>query len=183
VAIKLTEFRAAQFSWKDLLRNRALSRPSAPAFTFLEGREPVAEWTFGELAVRVDRTAAWLASEVGPGERAVLACPPGLEYVTALWACLAAGVVAVPVYPPDFYRQSTSILRVAAIVEDTKAKQVLTTTAVLASLDRFTTQRSLIGQLPWAAVDRVSGSGRVHRDARVDLNSVPFPEILAASSG
>lgn len=36
-----------------------------------------------------------------PGDRVLLVYPPSLHFVVAFVACLRAGLVAVPVYPPD----------------------------------------------------------------------------------
>ena len=44
--------------------------------------------------------AARLGAEGLAGERALLAFPPGLEFLAAFFGCLYAGVVAVPAYPP-----------------------------------------------------------------------------------
>lgn len=43
-----------------------------------------------------------LATSLGvkPGDRVLLVYPPGLEFIVAFLACLRAGAVAVPVYPP-----------------------------------------------------------------------------------
>lgn len=36
-----------------------------------------------------------------PGDSVMLVFPPGLEALVAFWGCIYAGVVAVPVAPPD----------------------------------------------------------------------------------
>ena len=59
--------------------------------------------------------AAWLESHNLGGERALLLYPPGLEFITAFFGCLYAGVVAVPVYPP---RRNRSLERIQAIADD-----------------------------------------------------------------
>ncbi|KAJ8605445.1 hypothetical protein CTAYLR_003331, partial [Chrysophaeum taylorii] len=47
--------------------------------------------------------ANWILGDVGlaPGDRAVLVYAPGPEFFVAFVACLRAGVLAVPNYPPD----------------------------------------------------------------------------------
>ena len=39
-------------------------------------------------------------SKVKPGDRVLLAYPPGLEMITAFFACIRLGWIPVPVYPP-----------------------------------------------------------------------------------
>lgn len=41
------------------------------------------------------------ARGVSAGDHVMLVLPPGLEALVAFWACVYAGVVAVPVMPPD----------------------------------------------------------------------------------
>ena len=84
-----------------LLRFRALNNPEGEAFTFLsDAGESVVAMTYQELDRRVRAVACALQSRNLAGERALLLYPPGLEYITAFFGCLYAGVVAVPAYPP-----------------------------------------------------------------------------------
>ena len=53
-----------------------------------------------QLNQRAQAIAAYLQSFCEPGDRALLLYPSGLEFIAAFFACLYAGVVAVPVYPP-----------------------------------------------------------------------------------
>lgn len=78
------------------LERHARVAPERIAFTFVreDGREE--SLCNGELAARVDALAGLLAREAAPGERALLLYPPGLAFVTAFFACLRAGLVAVP---------------------------------------------------------------------------------------
>jgi len=64
---------------------------------------------------------------VPPGARALLVLPPGLDYATALFGCLHAGVVAVPVYPPDPFALERTLPRLLAVVLDAEPVVALTT--------------------------------------------------------
>jgi len=85
----------AAFVLRQLERHARIA-PERIAFTFVreDGREE--SLRNGELAARVDALAGLLAREAAPGERALLLYPPGLTFVTAFFACLRAGLVAVP---------------------------------------------------------------------------------------
>src|SRR5919197_111157 len=84
-----------------LLRRRASGDPGRAAYTFLAGGEVErGTLTYGEVDRRARAVAAALQSLGLGGERALLLYPPGLDYVTAFFGCLYAGVVAVPAYPP-----------------------------------------------------------------------------------
>lgn len=97
------------------LERHARTAPERIAFTFLreDGREE--SLSNGELAARVDALAGLLAREAAPGERALLLYPPGLAFVTAFFACLRAGLVAVPAPLP---RRSEGERRLRALLVD-----------------------------------------------------------------
>src|SRR5574338_1673257 len=82
----------------EMLRQRAMNQPDRHAFTFLadgDGDDEV-RLTYGELDQRARSVAARLQGLSLAGERALLLYPPGLEFLTAFFGCLYAGVVAVP---------------------------------------------------------------------------------------
>ncbi|WP_269745092.1 AMP-binding protein [Methyloversatilis thermotolerans] len=82
-----------------LLRWRAAMQPDREAFTFL-GDVRTEQISYRALAERSEAIACALASVAGPGDRVVLACPPGADFVAGFFACMLAGCVAVPVQPP-----------------------------------------------------------------------------------
>jgi amino acid adenylation domain-containing protein len=111
----------------DLLRRRALEEPEANLFTFLpDGEDKVgATLTRGKL----DRQACAIAARLQAllpdtsGARALLLYPPGLEFITAFFGCLYAGVVAIPAYLPRVNRPMT---RLRSLVVDAQPCAVLT---------------------------------------------------------
>src|SRR5690606_5413760 len=80
--------------------------------------------TFSELYASSLSIAQFLLSEIKEGERVVILLPQSLEYIEALFGCLYAGVVAVPLYPPYSKKHSP---RVHAVINDCHAGTVLTT--------------------------------------------------------
>lgn len=112
----------------ELLLHRARCQPEDTAFTYLvDGENEQVHLTYRQLDARARAIGAWLESRDLVGERALLLYPAGLEFVAALFGCLYAGVVAVPVYPP---RPNRSLHRIQAIVDDAEAKVALTTELV-----------------------------------------------------
>src|ERR1700730_16473270 len=101
----------------DLLRQRAEDLPDKRSYTFLAGGEEVEALTFLELNRRAQAIGARLQRIKAKGERALLLYPPGLEYISAFYGCLAAGTVAVPAYPP---RMNRNLDRLEAILEDAR---------------------------------------------------------------
>ncbi len=108
----------------DALDAHAASRPDAIAFRFLAtGDDETDARTFGQLRDQALALAGALAARAGAGERALLVYPAGLPFVVGFLACLAAGLVAVPLPAP---RRSQSFDKLRAVLDDCGATLVLT---------------------------------------------------------
>lgn len=81
--------------------------------------------TYRELDQETTRVASVIAQHVQPGERAVLVYPPSLDFMICFLACLKAGVIAVPVFPPNPTRRDT-LQMFCKIVAGCGAKVALT---------------------------------------------------------
>jgi acyl-CoA synthetase (AMP-forming)/AMP-acid ligase II len=89
-----------------LLEHRAATRPDDDAFVFLSDRGVrEAGLTFGQLHSRAVALAQELSRKGKPGDRALLIFPQGLDFIVALFGCLMAGIIAVPMMVPR--RQSS----------------------------------------------------------------------------
>lgn len=78
----------------------ARQTPDKVLFEFANERgDVVAKYTYLEFETKTRVLAQTLAS-AHKGQPALLVYPPGLDFIVAFVACLRAGVVAVPVYPP-----------------------------------------------------------------------------------
>lgn len=141
-----------------LLRQRATLQGDRCAYIFLEdGEGAERRLTYGQVDERARAIAAHLQAMGMAGERALLLYPPGLDYIVAFFACLYAGVVAVPVYPPSRHH----LQRLRAIVHDAAPALVLTTAG---GLENGSTARRRDnrpeeswgrGNLQWLATDRL----------------------------
>ncbi len=135
---------ASAIGWSSLvqiLEEHAGSQDGRLAFTFLEdGEDAVSHLSYGQLSLETRALAAELQARGLTGERVLLLYPPGLDFAIAFLACLYAGAVAVPAYPP--HRQRTQG-RWTAIVEDAEPRSVMTSAEVLPRLD--TERLSLAG--------------------------------------
>jgi acyl-CoA synthetase (AMP-forming)/AMP-acid ligase II len=109
------------------LRLRA-SAPDRHMFTFVDedGRDQ-ATMTVRELGDAADRVVESLRKwGFAPGDRALLVYPPSLDFVAAFLGCLAAGVIPVPVYPPDPLKPKKGLATFTAIAANADARGVLT---------------------------------------------------------
>ncbi|MCH7615696.1 MAG: AMP-binding protein, partial [Nitrospinae bacterium] len=139
----------------ELLRVRAERQGCAPLYTFLgDGEVETAHLTFGQLESEARAIGAQLQKLGMAGERALLNFPPGLDFISAFFGCLYAGVVAVPVPLVSHPRRFT---RVQKILDDAGAKVILTTEQLLTNLKGNLREESNVQPLTWLATNTLSG--------------------------
>ncbi|WP_020120152.1 fatty acyl-AMP ligase [Streptomyces canus] len=120
-------------SLPEYVRHWAQVIPEHRAFTFVDHPAPHSRGvhrtlTWRRLDVRVRAVAARLAEEAEPGARVAVLCPQGLEYVTGFLGALAAGMVAVPMYPPGLPGHGD---RLAAVLADARPAVLLTVSQIM----------------------------------------------------
>ncbi|WP_063768897.1 fatty acyl-AMP ligase [Verrucomicrobium sp. BvORR034] len=133
----------------ELLRQHADRVPDKIAVTLLaNGETESGHLTYRELDLRARAIAGHLQS-AGLGGRCVLLLhPSGLEFVTAFFGCLYAGVIAVPVFPPRFNR---NMQRLDHIIADTSPGLVLTTTSMMSRRETA----PALSEIPWVATELI----------------------------
>ncbi len=166
----------------DLLRYRALHQPDRLAFSFLQdGEIEVASLTYKELDQQVRAIAAYLQSIKATGERALLLYPSGLEFITAFFGCLYAGVVAVPAYPP---KQNQKLTRLQSIITDAQAKVALTTKSLFENIKKRFDQDTELTDLHLLATDGIAHDLASNwRQPEVNSNTLAFLQYTSGSTG
>lgn len=163
----------------DRLRFHAQATPDRMAYRFLHDSGRSDTLTFGQLDVRARVLAACLRGHASPGDRALLLYPPGLEFVEAFLACLAAGVVAVPAYPPRRNRKSE---RLRAIADDARPRLVLTTRQTLPVVEA--SELGALDGLACLATDELrAADGQGDRAEAVAPDQVAFLQYTSGSTG
>lgn len=165
----------------ELLSYRASIQSDQKLYTFLQNSE-TESLTYEGLHLQAQAIAARLQSLDAAGERALLLYQPGLDFITAFFGCLYAGVVAVPAYPP---RRNQSLSRLQAIAQDAQAKIVLTSTKLLSSLQSISSQESLeLAELHWLATDGLSTDiAPTWQPQELDSNTLAFLQYTSGSTG
>ena len=156
----------------ELLETRAANQPQKKAYIFLEnGESEQSALTYGELARQAKEISAFLHSKAEKGNRALLLYPAGLEFITAFFGCLYAGIVAVPAYPP---RRNQSLERLRAIAQDSGAAIALSTQKVVTDVEKGWEEDPLSPQLKWLATDNIPTNSHT-----ANSYITPTPETLA----
>ncbi len=135
----------------EVLQARARTQPTRVAYKFVRGTDAQVEtWTYAQLDGRARALAARLRGHGLEGERVLLLCPPGLDYIGAFYGCLYAGVIAVPVYPP---RRNRSLDRINAVAVESGARAALTTQDIFSSVHGGPLELPRLAALDWLLVD------------------------------
>ncbi|NEQ20723.1 MAG: AMP-binding protein [Microcoleus sp. SIO2G3] len=166
----------------DMLRYRAIQQPEQLAFTFLpDGETESDRLTYGEMD-RLSRAVAAKLQALGlSGERALLLYPPGLDYLTAFFGCLYAGVVAVPAYPP---RNQRNTPRIQAVVADAQAAIALTTSGILSKVQSLLGEKTNLGNLQWLVTDNLDrGIEDSWQEPQINRETIAFLQYTSGSTG
>lgn len=155
--------------------------PDHLALTFLQnGEKEEVNWTYQELAHRAWSIAALLQSSSSAGQPVLLLYPPGPDFIAAFWGCLAAGAIAVPVYPP---RSNRNLLRLKAVIHDSQASTVLTTARTLAKIKPFAGLDPQLRSLQYLATDDLAPDpARQWKEPRVTGDSIAFLQYTSGST-
>ncbi|EAW37309.1 fatty acyl-AMP ligase [Lyngbya sp. PCC 8106] len=164
----------------DLLRNRATHESEQVGYRFLlDGETLEVSLTYQALDQQSRAIAAHLQSICQPGERALLLYQPGLDYISAFFGCLYAGVVAVPAYPP---RPNRSLERIEAILADAKATVALTSQSILSLINRQLEQVQSLQSLHWVATDTLETFADHWQEPVLTSDTLAFLQYTSGST-
>lgn len=89
---------------------------------------------YREFGQRVRALAALLQREFEKGDRVLILLDNDEHYAISMFACFHAGVIAVPVFPPESARRQ-HLVRLAGIAADAQARGILMANALHALVD------------------------------------------------
>jgi amino acid adenylation domain-containing protein len=130
------------------LRALASLRPSDTALIAI-ARDGETRWDYATLDAQARALAAELQAGAAQGDRALILLDNDQHYVCAFFACLYAGLVAVPVFPPESAREQ-HLARLVGIASDAEPAFVLTSAGML---DLLKPGHALFGAARVIAVD------------------------------
>ncbi|MEH2045152.1 AMP-binding protein [Nostoc sp.] len=166
----------------ELLCYRTQIQPEQKAYTFLvDGETEEISLTYSELDQKARAIAVVLHSLKATGKRAILLYPPGLEFITAFFGCLYAGVVAVPV---PLVQRKERMTRLQAIMADADATFVLTTTSVFTNnIKRSLKEESELSALYCIATDSITYDLASDWQApKISSNTLAFLQYTSGST-
>lgn len=169
-----------------MLRRRAEAEPDRRTITFLDdGGRNETHLTLGDLDQRARSVALAIRSAgVQPGARALLLYAPGVDYITAFYGCLYAGVIAVPAYPPDPGRLDRTLPRLQSIAADAQVSTILTRQNILLGAKALLSALPEFSAASWIATDQLDESdASAWQDLGVAGTDVAFLQYTSGSTG
>jgi len=166
----------------NILIYRAHNQPQQKAYTFIKNVEQeVDSLTYEELHLRAVAIASHLQSLNLVGDRALLLYQPGLEFITAFFGCLYAGVIAVPAYPP---RKNQNLSRLQAIIADAQAKVVMTSTTLVKNYKLYLDNSLALNELHWLTTDTLTNDlATSWSEPVLNEDSLAFLQYTSGSTG
>lgn len=162
----------------DLLHYRAKHQPHQKAYIFLEDGEIQTDClTYQELEDKVKYVAAHLQTISTPGNRALLLYPSGLDFVISFFACLYAGIIAVPAYPP---KRNQKLSRLQTIVHDAQANLLLTNTNIFQLIAQ---KKEIFTHLQWVLTDQINSKAEDFTHIKIEPNTTAFLQYTSGSTG
>ncbi|HXA84434.1 MAG TPA: fatty acyl-AMP ligase [Candidatus Dormibacteraeota bacterium] len=169
-------------SWITLAHQQAANFQDKPAYIFLEDGEHASHtMTYAEMDLRARALAARLQKLCRPGDRVLLVYSSCIENMVAFFACLYAGLIAVPVVPPH---RGTQSARLESIMMDCDARLALTTTRQLTAIERHCSSNPLLRQFTWLASDTVTrGEAADWTEPPSNCDTLAFLQYTSGSTG
>ncbi|MGO8962191.1 SDR family NAD(P)-dependent oxidoreductase [Mycobacterium sp.] len=162
------------------LQQQAARYRDRVAFSFSrDGEESqVSRLTYQELEIKARRIASSLQQQGAAGERVLVLCPPGLDFIAGLFGCLYAGAVAVPMHPPV---RDHLVPRVEAIVADVQPSFALSNAEmqarIMATVDGLVKGRPL----RWCVTD-AAGDDAQWVPPDIDAGAVAMVQYTSGST-
>lgn len=166
----------------ELCRWQAERQPDQPAFSHLsDDGKSERHLSYSQWDQRIRAIAAVLGENGKPGDRVLIVHQPGIEYVASLFACMYAGMVAVPVYPPDLFRLRQTLPRLQAITADADARIMLSSRDVLG--DSLGPMWSLVGDRAIATEEIDDHVANDFRGPSVRAGDLALLQFTSGSTG
>ncbi|MEV5412750.1 SDR family NAD(P)-dependent oxidoreductase [Thermopolyspora sp. NPDC052614] len=173
------------FTLVDHFQGVLSARSDQQMYRFLaDGENDTLSLTGGELDQWARAIAVELRDRVPAGARALIVCPPGLDYVASFFGCLYAGVIAVPVYPPNPALLKRTLPRLLGVIADALPAVALAPSLVASIAPDLAEYAPALAELPWLAVDEVERARADEwRRPPIGGQDVAFLQYTSGSTG
>jgi acyl-CoA synthetase (AMP-forming)/AMP-acid ligase II/acyl carrier protein len=165
----------------DTLAERAESVPSRILYRIPDSN--ALELTFAQVFERARRIATTLQSRGVQGQRVLLLCEPGLDYVMGFLGVACAGALPVPMFPPEPRRLEASLPRALSIARDCQPVLALTSDELFEPLRSVTHASAELGSVPMLTVNSLDADdGAAWQRPRAAPGDTAFLQYTSGST-
>ncbi|MFT5162096.1 MAG: acyl-CoA synthetase (AMP-forming)/AMP-acid ligase II, partial [Alteromonadaceae bacterium] len=162
------------------LVEHAATRGNDVACHFLDAEgEITSSLTFDQL-LQTREMAKHILTYCQPGDRALLIYENGAEFMRSFLACLQAGVIAVPAYPP---RKNQNVDRLRSLITDAECSVVLTVGKLAALFADRVKHEPAIKNIPVCATDELDDRSPDITLPQITPETVAFLQYSSGSTG
>ncbi|WTP12281.1 fatty acyl-AMP ligase [Streptomyces sp. NBC_00191] len=181
----LTDSRPEPTTLVELCRYRASREPDRRMFAFLEnGLDESDSLSLAQLDARARAIAARLSRQAPPGARAVLSFPPGLDFVSAFFGCLYAGLIAVPAPPVLRVGVDDRYTRFQTIVDSCRPDLLLSNGSRLSRVEALLKDMSTSHRPTCVATDEIGEADADGWNApRIGPDTVAYLQYTSGTTG
>nr|XP_058972641.1 disco-interacting protein 2-like isoform X1 [Pocillopora verrucosa] len=162
----------------EILKWRAQTMPDHVLFTLMNAKGTVsALLTTTQLHKRAERVAQMAVEQgrLSSGDNVALLFTPGVDFIVAVFACLYAGLIPVPVRPPHANNISSTLPTVKMVIDVSKSRAVLTTHNIAKAL-RSKEAVGVVDIKSWPTVVEVDDAPK---KKLTNPYRAPTPEMIA----
>ena len=168
----------------ELLKWRAEHQGDRVGFTFLsDGENQTRDLTYAALDRSARAVGAWLQRRGERHDRALMMFEEGNDYLSALFGCMYADLLAVPVHPPDPRRLERTLPRLINIATDANITFILTTRRIADAIRTHFHDALGALQVEWLYVDEVElSSADDWVDPQVECDDLAYLQYTSGST-
>lgn len=120
----------------DFLSINSIKYSAEAAYVFYDAEDVITEINFCQLKEKVDKVSSGFSKiSAEPKSRVLIVIPPGIDFIVSFLGSLAAGMIAVPTFPPN---NSRKLDRLKSIKNDCRTKYILCSKMLAANLASLT---------------------------------------------
>ncbi|MFE5098000.1 fatty acyl-AMP ligase [Streptomyces sp. NPDC056638] len=168
----------------DVVREYAERRPDDTAYSFLAGGPAgfgvARQLSYGDIDSAAQGIASALLNSCGRGDRVLVVCPPGPEFLTSFLGALYAGLVPVPAPLPSGGKGQQD--RVKGIIASSGATAVLTDEQNVDAVSAWAADVAPAA-VCLAAERTATGTGEDFAPEPIDPNGLAFLQYTSGSTG
>ncbi|XP_010064556.3 long-chain-fatty-acid--AMP ligase FadD26 [Eucalyptus grandis] len=112
---------------------------SKPAFVWVDddGDGTASTLTYSQLNDSVQTISSRLLIPLQRGDTVIILCPPGLELIEIIFGCQRAGLVSIPMLPPDPSFAQESHHHLTRVLSQTKPKAAIATRGYITRVNHY----------------------------------------------